>query len=92
MRALTHDGFAELWFDDLAALRLSMASPEWQALREPPMTHDSEAMEHADLLRAGDGLEQAHHGEGPQAQLQPPTSAALVRQPALRGPLRARNG
>jgi uncharacterized protein (TIGR02118 family) len=30
----THDGWAELWFDDLAALRSAAASPEWAAARE----------------------------------------------------------
>jgi uncharacterized protein (TIGR02118 family) len=34
VRGLTHDGFSELWFDDLASLRASLKSPEWQALRE----------------------------------------------------------
>lgn len=37
-RGLTHDGFAELWFDDLAALRQAFAAPEWQALREDGRT------------------------------------------------------
>lgn len=31
---MTHDGWSELWLDDLAALRRVLASPEWQALRE----------------------------------------------------------
>jgi uncharacterized protein (TIGR02118 family) len=34
VRGLTHDGFSELWFDDLASLRAAVTSPEWQALRE----------------------------------------------------------
>jgi EthD domain-containing protein len=34
VRGLTHDGFAEMWFDDLPGLRTALASPEWQALRE----------------------------------------------------------
>jgi uncharacterized protein (TIGR02118 family) len=34
VRGLTHDAFTELWFDDLAALRSAVASPEWQALRD----------------------------------------------------------
>jgi uncharacterized protein (TIGR02118 family) len=38
VRGLTHDGFAEMWFDDLAALRSALASPEWQALREDGRT------------------------------------------------------
>jgi uncharacterized protein (TIGR02118 family) len=32
--APTHDGFSELWFDDYAALRSAMASPEWAAIAE----------------------------------------------------------
>jgi uncharacterized protein (TIGR02118 family) len=34
IRAMTHDGWSELWFDDLDALRRAYRSPEWQALRE----------------------------------------------------------
>ena len=34
----THDGFSELWFDDLAALRRAMVSPEWRTLREDGQT------------------------------------------------------
>ena len=34
----THDGWSELWFDDLAALRAAAASPEWQAIREDGAT------------------------------------------------------
>ena len=30
----THDGWSELWFDDLAALRHAVASPEWMAVRD----------------------------------------------------------
>jgi uncharacterized protein (TIGR02118 family) len=30
----THDGWSELWFDDLQALRYAFASPAWQAVRE----------------------------------------------------------
>jgi uncharacterized protein (TIGR02118 family) len=30
----THDGWAELWFDDLESLHAAAASPEWQAARE----------------------------------------------------------
>jgi uncharacterized protein (TIGR02118 family) len=32
--AQTHDGWAELWFDDLDALRRAAASPEWRAARD----------------------------------------------------------
>ena len=32
--AQTHDGWSELWFDDLDALRVAVASPEWQAVRD----------------------------------------------------------
>ena len=37
-RPMTHDGWSELWFDDLDALRRAYASPEWQALREDGAT------------------------------------------------------
>jgi uncharacterized protein (TIGR02118 family) len=30
----THDGWSEVWFDDLPSLRAAVASPEWEALRE----------------------------------------------------------
>jgi uncharacterized protein (TIGR02118 family) len=30
----THDGWSELWFDDLDALRAAVASPQWRAVRE----------------------------------------------------------
>ena len=30
----THDGWSELWFDDLAALHSAAKSPEWQAAQE----------------------------------------------------------
>lgn len=33
VRWITHDGFAELWFDDLDALQRAYASAEWRALR-----------------------------------------------------------
>jgi uncharacterized protein (TIGR02118 family) len=33
-RRMTHDGWAEHWFDDLDSLRRAVASPEWAALRE----------------------------------------------------------
>jgi uncharacterized protein (TIGR02118 family) len=29
---MTHDGWSEMWFDDLPAMRKALASPEWQAL------------------------------------------------------------
>jgi len=34
----THDGWSELWFDDLAALHAAVTSPEWQVLREDGTT------------------------------------------------------
>jgi uncharacterized protein (TIGR02118 family) len=34
----SHDGWAELWFDDLAALHAAVASPEWMAIREDGAT------------------------------------------------------
>jgi len=34
----THDGFSELWFDDLDALRTAVTSPEWRTLREDGQT------------------------------------------------------
>jgi uncharacterized protein (TIGR02118 family) len=30
----THDGFSEAWFDDLPSFYATIASPEWEALRE----------------------------------------------------------
>jgi len=30
----THDGWSELWFDDLGSLRAALASPEWEAVRD----------------------------------------------------------
>jgi len=33
-RPMTHDGFSELWFDDLASLQAAAQTPEWQAVRE----------------------------------------------------------
>jgi uncharacterized protein (TIGR02118 family) len=33
-RAITHDGWAEFWFDDLEALHGAMNSPGWEQLRE----------------------------------------------------------
>jgi uncharacterized protein (TIGR02118 family) len=32
LRPSTHDGFAELWFDDLAALQAAARTPEWAAM------------------------------------------------------------
>jgi uncharacterized protein (TIGR02118 family) len=37
-RPMTHDGWAELWFDDLASLQAAFQSPEAQALREDGAT------------------------------------------------------
>ena len=34
----THDGWAEMWFDDLASLQAARKSPEWQALGEDGAT------------------------------------------------------
>ena len=31
---MTHDGFSELWFDDLAHLQHAATTPEWQAVIE----------------------------------------------------------
>jgi len=33
-RPMTHDGFSELWFDDLASLQAAATTAEWQAARE----------------------------------------------------------
>jgi len=33
LRPMTHDGFAEMWFDDLEALHRAAQTPEWQALQ-----------------------------------------------------------
>jgi uncharacterized protein (TIGR02118 family) len=38
VRPMTHDGWAELWFDDLEALRSAYASRHWEALREDSRT------------------------------------------------------
>jgi uncharacterized protein (TIGR02118 family) len=35
---VTHDGWAELWFDDLAALRFALQTPEWTAVVEDGAT------------------------------------------------------
>ncbi|HEX5368954.1 MAG TPA: EthD domain-containing protein [Dehalococcoidia bacterium] len=32
LRNMTHDGWSELWFDDYAAFRRAVASPEWAAM------------------------------------------------------------
>ncbi len=37
-RGQTHDGWSELWFDDLPALHAALESAEWQALREEGAT------------------------------------------------------
>ncbi|MBV9327510.1 MAG: EthD family reductase [Chloroflexi bacterium] len=37
-RAMTHDGFSELWFDDLESLQRARASAEWAALSEDGQT------------------------------------------------------
>jgi uncharacterized protein (TIGR02118 family) len=34
VRQLTHDGFSEMWFDDLESLQRSRKSPEWAKLSE----------------------------------------------------------
>ena len=34
----THDAWSDMWFDDLAAFRTAMASPEWQAVLEDAAT------------------------------------------------------
>ena len=38
VRQMTHDGWAELWFDDLEALREAYVSPEWDELRADGVT------------------------------------------------------
>jgi uncharacterized protein (TIGR02118 family) len=37
-RGQTHDGWSELWFDDLESLQRAHASPQWQALRQDGAT------------------------------------------------------
>lgn len=37
-RQMTHDGWSELWFDDLESLHRTIATPEWQAAREDGRT------------------------------------------------------
>ena len=32
-RPMTHDGFSELWFDDLAQLQQAATTPQWQAAK-----------------------------------------------------------
>lgn len=34
VRGMSHDGWAEAWFDDLGSLQAAYASPEWQAVRD----------------------------------------------------------
>jgi uncharacterized protein (TIGR02118 family) len=38
LRAMTHDGFSELWFDDLESLQRARASTEWAKLSEDGQT------------------------------------------------------
>jgi uncharacterized protein (TIGR02118 family) len=38
LRPLTHDGFSELWFDDLAALQRAAQTPEWHAVQADAAT------------------------------------------------------
>ena len=38
VRQMTHDGFSELWFDDLAALHAAALTPEWQAVQADAAT------------------------------------------------------
>ena len=35
---MTHDGFAEMWFDDFAALQHALGSSAWQAVRDDGAT------------------------------------------------------
>jgi len=34
VRGMSHDGWAEMWFDDLAAMQRAWTSPEWEQARE----------------------------------------------------------
>ena len=38
LRPMTHDGFSELWFDDLASLQNAATTPEWHAVAEDAHT------------------------------------------------------
>jgi len=38
IRAMTHDGWSELWFDDVASLQRARSSPEWAKLGEDGQT------------------------------------------------------
>ena len=38
LRAMTHDGFSELWFDDVAAWQQARASAQWAKLGEDGQT------------------------------------------------------
>jgi uncharacterized protein (TIGR02118 family) len=38
LRPMTHDGFSELWFDDLGSLQRARASAEWSKLGEDGQT------------------------------------------------------
>ena len=35
---MTHDGFSEMWFDDLAALHGAAQTPEWEAVQADAST------------------------------------------------------
>jgi uncharacterized protein (TIGR02118 family) len=37
-RGMTHDGWSEIWFDDMDSMKATFASPEWKALREDGVT------------------------------------------------------
>lgn len=44
-REMPYDGFAEVWFDDLAALRAATSSPEYQVvLADEPNLFDTSTM------------------------------------------------
>lgn len=38
LRDMTHDGWAEIWFDDLESMQRAHARPEWKALQEDGQT------------------------------------------------------
>jgi len=57
----THNGWSELWFDDLGSLRAALASPEWEAVRA----------EGAMLFAPSSGGRRARaHPEGSRLELQ----------------------
>jgi uncharacterized protein (TIGR02118 family) len=63
-RGMTHDGWSELWFDDLDALRRAYASPEWQALREDGATLFAQPMAVViarERLQKGEHLKRKDH-------------------------------